>query len=123
MPLSCRVSYFTTDPIPVGRHDCVALMVRVARHNTMRFEPLAMGRSGLEPPASAVIRPERCASKSRRASPRPGVMWFDFGGRKGCWRQGNKPKPALPNRPDGWERQWARLRVSRARHTDGYWYW
>jgi len=45
MPLSCRVSYFTTDPIPVGRHDCVALMVRVARHNTMRFEPLAMGRS------------------------------------------------------------------------------
>src|SRR5207245_11733468 len=50
----------------------------------VRVTEAVVGRSGLEPPASAVIRPERCSSNGRRASPRPGVMWFDFGGRKGC---------------------------------------
>ena len=39
---------------------------------------LAWGRGGLEPPTSAVIGPERCASESGRPSVRRGVIRRDF---------------------------------------------
>ena len=36
---------------------------------------LTGGRGGLEPPTSAVIGPERCASRSKMAIAGRGVMW------------------------------------------------
>jgi hypothetical protein len=66
----------TTTRVPGVAKRCTksgrALVGDAARSSRARCQ---VGRGGLEPPTCAVIRPQRCDSRTELPSVRPGVMW------------------------------------------------
>src|SRR5438094_4217231 len=53
-----------------------------------------VGRGGLEPPASAVIGPERCRFQSGRSTVRRGVMWPGRNAAPSCRADQSQSRPA-----------------------------